>query len=225
MKFWLWMVLSLLSTTLAQEAPQTRIPFGGPEIGWATGILFPPSTYIRRYCYDPGVLQVLSSYGSALVLEYIKERHVVTWGRGQERVEFHTAMGLALEACVRLGPEVALSAFQYDFPPQLIVYGTARSLDELKRWRATLVLKGAKGNVLTALEYLDRYPLFTNEGGRFQGAMSFIFWSKTETARGLDGFLEARWASDNAHVIEFRVVRGGKEEVYRIEASKYPDLW
>ncbi|MEC5127823.1 hypothetical protein VSU19_13745, partial [Verrucomicrobiales bacterium BCK34] len=63
-------------------------------------------------------------------------------------------------------------------------------------------------------------------GDRFEGVMVFSFWSpKGDSARGMEGFLEARDAAERTHTIEFRVLRSSKEEVYRIEASKYPDLW
>lgn len=227
MKRWPFVLVFLVfaGLTLAQEGPRSRSPYRLPDTTWAGGILLPAFVQYDFYCNGPLVWRVAVD-GIAPVLERIRQNHMVAWGEGLKRVEFRTPMGLALEACAKLGADVALATFRSGWVPLLVVYGSARSVDELRRWQAQMVLRDGQGKVLMTLPYYDRYPSFDQVSGRLEGSMTYMFWSaRGETRKGVDEYLELVGMVDRVYAIEFRITRGGKEEVYRIRYVDYPDLW
>lgn len=207
-----------LAVTLAasgQAIPRTQNPLYKEPVPWAQAILFPPPSHMLAYC-QAVILDFPSGMADAVLQAFLDGAHRVRWPSG---VSFQTPMGLALEACVK---GIRDSLFLMNLVPKLIVPGRASSKEELLSWKATLVLRGA-GGVLYQRPHENMFPFFHPSRSGLEGSMVFEFWGGY--VRGPLPGQQAVSAAQKATVIEFRVFRGGKEEVYRIEASKYPDLW
>lgn len=212
-----WGAALSLGLALAFAQSHSRSPYVEPSTSWVLGALLPPPIHHLTYCQE--ALEGLYS-GRANVealLARVERFHRVRFPSG---VYFTTSMGLALEACLKVGlrSDLLLSSV-----PQLVVPVSLRDPTAIKGWKAFLEVLDAKGQVLASLSHLDFTPLVYPEGQSYRGHVVYTFWGGAVFGpRPPESFYEA---AGRAHAIRLRLERGGKRESYPLSPERYPDLW
>lgn len=212
-----WGAALFLGLALAFAQPLSRSPYVEPPTSWVLGALLPPPIHHLTYCQE--ALDALYAGQTTVdaLLARVERFHRVRFPSG---VYFTTSMGLALEACLKVGLR---SDLLLSFVPQLVVPVSLRDPTAIKGWKAFLEALDAKGQVLASLFHLDFTPLVYPEGQSYRGHVVYTFWGGAVFGpRPPESFYEA---AGRAHAIRLRLERGGKRESYPLSPERYPDLW
>mgnify|MGYP000517447299 CR=1 FL=1 len=238
----LW--LAVFSVALAQGVPKTASPYL-KGLGYVEALLFPNyGPYLELpavYCVD--VLRLIHEGKLALeeALDRVERLHRARFPSG---AHLASPMGLALEACLKLGGSLDRVLWGRDWPalkelmlgmvPSFVVPARVGRLEEIRSWKARIVLQDGQGKELASLPHLNFVPLLRSEGRSYVGHVVYRFWEPmTRVAGGWELQGPGTWregeiflrAVGKAHQVAFVVDRGGKRETYVISPKRFPDLW
>ncbi len=238
----LW--LAVFSLALAQGVPRTSNPYL-KGAGYVEALLFPNyGPYLDLpavYCLD--VLRLIQD--GALTPEQalgrVERFHRARFPSG---ASLDTPMGMALEACLKLGGSLervllggdwpALEGLMLGMVPSLAIPARVSRLEEVRGWKARVILQDGQGKELASLPHLNFFPLLRSEGRGYVGHVVYRFWEPmTRVAGGWELQGPGTWregesflrAVGKAHQVAFVVDRGGKRETYVISPKRFPDLW